>query len=413
MAQARKDDKGRALRKGESQRSVDGRYVYTYTDPLGRRKFVYSMDLAKLREKEKKLMKDQLDGLDLYVQGKATINDTFDRYMATKYDLRDTTRSGYLYYWDHFVRETFGKKKLIDVKYSDVLQYYYYLLNEQDIELNTLDRVHCLLHPTFQLAVRDDIIRKNPTDGVMKEVSRKSGKNKGVRHALTVDEQRAFMNFIVNHPIYYRWWPIFTVLLGTGMRVGECLGLRWQDIDEKNNVISVNHSMVYYPIGDDRRCERRISLPKTEAGIRTIPLLGVVKDALEVEREEQMMTAGLNKSVIDGMDGFVFQNRYGDVPNPQSLNRAIKRITASYNAMEQVDAKKENRDPIIIPDFSCHHLRHTFATRLCEAESNLKVIQSVMGHRNIETTMDIYAEATEEKKQDSFQNLANKLDNIF
>lgn len=413
MAQARKDDKGRALRKGESQRSVDGRYVYTYTDPLGRRKFVYSMDLAKLREKEKKLMKDQLDGLDLYVQGKATINDTFDRYMATKYDLRDTTRSGYLYYWDHFVRETFGKKKLVDVKYSDVLQYYYYLLNEQDIELNTLDRVHCLLHPTFQLAVRDDIIRKNPTDGVMKEVSRKSGKNKGVRHALTVDEQRAFMNFIVNHPIYYRWWPIFTVLLGTGMRVGECLGLRWQDIDEKNNVISVNHSMVYYPIGDDRRCERRISLPKTEAGIRTIPLLGVVKDALEVEREEQMMTAGLNKSVIDGMDGFVFQNRYGDVPNPQSLNRAIKRITASYNAMEQVDAKKENRDPIIIPDFSCHHLRHTFATRLCEAESNLKVIQSVMGHRNIETTMDIYAEATEEKKQDSFQNLANKLDNIF
>lgn len=286
-------------------------------------------------------------------------------------------------------------------------------MNEQDIELNTLDRVHCLLHPTFQLAVRDDIIRKNPTDGVMKEVSRKSGKNKGVRHALTVDEQRAFMNFIVNHPIYYRWWPIFTVLLGTGMRVGECLGLRWQDIDEKNNVISVNHSMVYYPIGDDRRCERRISLPKTEAGIRTIPLLGVVKDALEVEREEQMMTAGLNKSVIDGMDGFVFQNRYGDVPNPQSLNRAIKRITASYNAMEQVDAKKENRDPIIIPDFSCHHLRHTFATRLCEAESNLKVIQSVMGHRNIETTMDIYAEATEEKKQDSFQNLANKLDNIF
>lgn len=413
MAQARKDDKGRALRKCESQRSVDGRYVYTYTDPLGRRKFVYSMDLAKLREKEKKLMKDQLDGLDLYVQGKATINDTFDRYMATKYDLRDTTRSGYLYYWDHFVRETFGKKKLVDVKYSDVLQYYYYLLNEQDIELNTLDRVHCLLHPTFQLAVRDDIIRKNPTDGVMKEVSRKSGKNKGVRHALTVDEQRAFMNFIVNHPIYYRWWPIFTVLLGTGMRVGECLGLRWQDIDEKNNVISVNHSMVYYPIGDDRRCERRISLPKTEAGIRTIPLLGVVKDALEVEREEQMMTAGLNKSVIDGMDGFVFQNRYGDVPNPQSLNRAIKRITASYNAMEQVDAKKENRDPIIIPDFSCHHLRHTFATRLCEAESNLKVIQSVMGHRNIETTMDIYAEATEEKKQDSFQNLANKLDNIF
>jgi len=413
MAQARKDNKGRALRKGESQRSVDGRYVYTYTDPLGRRKFVYDTDLAKLREKEKKLMKDQLDGLDLYVQGRATINDTFDRYMATKYDLRETTRSNYLYCWDHFVRDDFGKKKLVDVKYSDVLQYYYYLLNEMDIELSTLDSVHCLLHPTFQLAVRDDIIRKNPTDGVMKEVSRKSGKNKGVRHALTVAQQRAFMDFIVDHPIYFRWWPIFTVFLGTGMRVGECLGLRWEDIDEKNNVISVNHSIVYYPIGEDRRSEKRISLPKTEAGIRTIPLLTVVKDALEIEREEQLLTTGLNQSVVDGMEGFIFQNRYGDVPNPQSINKAIKRITSSYNANEIVEAKKEHRDPVIIPDFSCHHLRHTFATRLCEAESNLKVIQSVMGHKNIETTMDIYAEATEEKKQDSFQSLADKLDNIF
>lgn len=68
---------------------------------------------------------------------------------------------------------------------------------------------------------------------------------------------------------------------------------------------------------------------------------------------------------------------------------------------------------MILPDFSCHHLRHTFATRLCEAESNLKVIQAVMGHRNIETTMDIYAEATERRKQESFEILAAKLDNVF
>ena len=95
MANARKDTRGRALRKGESQRKSDGRYVYTYTDPLGRRKFIYSMDLMELREKEKKLMKDQLDGLDLYAAGKATVNDTFDRYMSTKFDLRDSTRSGY------------------------------------------------------------------------------------------------------------------------------------------------------------------------------------------------------------------------------------------------------------------------------------------------------------------------------
>lgn len=121
-------------------------------------------------------MKDQLDGLDLYVAGKASLNDTFDRYMSAKYNL----------------------------------------LNQKEISLGTLDSIHCLLHPTFQLAVRDEIIRKNPTDGVMKEISRESGKNRGVRHALTVQQQRGFMEYIANHPIYFHWWPMFTFLLGTG-----------------------------------------------------------------------------------------------------------------------------------------------------------------------------------------------------
>lgn len=221
MAKVRKDLRGRSLRKGEVQRSSDKRYMYTYTDPMGRRKFIYANDLAELREKEAKLMKDQLDGLDLYVAGKASVNDTFDRYMSTKYNLRESTKSSYLYTYDHYVRDTFGKKRIADIKYSDVLQFYYYLLNEVKIALGTLDTVHCLLHPTFQLAVRDEIIRNNPTDGVMKEISRESSKNRGIRHALTVEQQRAFMEYIANHPIYYHWWPMFTVLLGTGCRIGD------------------------------------------------------------------------------------------------------------------------------------------------------------------------------------------------
>lgn len=412
MAQARKDLRGRALKKGEIQRASDGRYVYTYTDPLGRRKYVYAQDLTTLREKEQKLMRDQLDGLDVYAAGKATINDTFDRYMATKYDLRESTRSNYLYTYDHFIRDDFGRKKIVDIKFSDVLHYYYYLLNEKDIALGTLDSIHCLLHPTFQLAVRDDIIRKNPSDGVKREISKKTGKNRGIRHALTIDQQRAYMEYIAGHPIFYHWWPIFTVLLGTGCRIGECLGLRWEDLDFDNRMISVNHCIVYYQEEESGKSVMKVSKPKTDAGIRTIPMLDVVKDAFEMEREEQEET-GFNDQVIDGMTGFIFQNRYGDVPNPQAVNHTIKRIISSYNAEEVLNAKKEKREPLIIPDFSCHHLRHTFATRLCEAETNLKVVQSVMGHRNIETTMDIYAEATDKKKRESFQDLADKLDNIF
>ena len=151
MAKARKDLRGRALKKGEVQRKDDQRYMYTYTDPLGRRKFIYANDLTELREKEQQLQRDQLDGLDLYAAGKATINDTFDRYISTKFDLRDSTISGYLYTYDHLVRDEFGLKRLVDIKYSDVLQYYLYLLNEKGLALGTVDSVHSLLHPTFQL----------------------------------------------------------------------------------------------------------------------------------------------------------------------------------------------------------------------------------------------------------------------
>lgn len=409
MAKARKDLRGRALKKGESQRASDKRYVYTYTDPLGRRKYIYARELSELREKERKLMKDQLDGLDIYVAGRASINDTFDRYISMKYDLRATTKGNYIYMYDRFVRDTFGNKKIAEVKYSDVLQFYYYLINEKGLAVSTLDSIHCVLHPTFQMAVRDEVIRKNPTDGVMKEVSKKAGKNKGVRHALTIEQQRAFMEYISNHPVYFHWWPMFTILLGTGCRIGEAIGLRWEDLDFEKRVISINHSLVYYRHAGSDTAMLHLSEPKTEAGIRSIPMLDIVYDAFQMLREEQEVT-GFNESEIDGMTGFVFTNRFGLVPNPQTVNRTIKRIICNYNAEETVNAKKERREPVILPNFSCHHLRHTFATRLCEQESNLKVIQDIMGHRNIETTMDIYAEATDKKKQETFDMLSSKLD---
>ena len=74
--------------------------------------------------------------------------------------------------------------------------------------------------------------------------------------------------------------------------------------------------------------------------------------------------------------------------NAQSVNRAIKRISSAYNATEEIEAKKEHREPVLLPDFSAHSLRHTFCTRLCERETNLKIIQSIMGHKDIQTTMD-------------------------
>ncbi len=411
MAKARKDNRGRVLRKGETQRKYDLMYIYTYTDPFTHnRKYLYSKDLMELREKEKTLIRDQLDGLDVYAAGKSDLNFVFDRYISTKTELRSTTYTNYTYIYNHFVRDTFGKKKIADIKYSDVLHFYLHLLKDKGIQVNTLETVHTVLRPTFQLAVRDGLIRVNPCDGVMAEVKKRPGRNHGVRHALTLEQQRAFMNYITDHPVYYRWRPIFTVLLGTGCRIGEVIGLRWKDLDYEKGMISINHSVTYYPRSDNSyRCEFQVSLPKTDAGIRTIPMMEEVRDAFLEEKAMQKETGIKNQMEVDGMSGFIFCNRFGNLHNPQAINRAIKRIVENHNSEEIVKAKKENRPPVVIPHFSCHHLRHTFCTRFCENETNVKIIQAVMGHANIETTLDIYAEVTDMKKTESIENLSRNL----
>lgn len=407
---ARKDEKGRALRKGEFQRSSDGKYVYGYVDPYGKRRYIYSNDLKELRKREDELVKKQLDGLDVYVAGSADLNFVFDRYISTKSELRRTTYTNYTYMYDHFVRDGFGRKKIGEIKYSDVLYFYYDLLNGKKLQINTLETIHTVLHPTFQLAVRDDIIRNNPSDGVMAEIKKKSGKNKGVRHALTIDQQRAFMNYMSASPVFSHWSPFFTVLLGTGCRIGEAVGLRWQDINLEKRMIDINHAMTYYPRRDNTyKCEFKVSLPKTDAGVRIIPMMEPVYQALNTEYERQK-EEGFCTTVVDNMTGFIFTNRFDMIHNPSAVNRAITRIREAYNSEEIVTAKKEKRQPVLIPHFSCHHLRHTFCSRFCENETNVKVIQSVMGHASIETTMDIYAEVTDDKKKAALEDLARNLD---
>ncbi len=182
---------------------------YVYTDPFGRRKYVYVTDLRTLREKENQLLRDQMDGLDVYAAGNADLNFVFDRYISTKTDLRKTTYTNYKYMYNHFVRDEFGKRKIAEIKYSDVLYFYYHLINEKKLQINTLETIHTVLHPIFQLAIRDDIIRTNPGDGVMAQIKKKSGRNHGVRHALTMEQQRAFMNDTANNPIFCHWTPLF------------------------------------------------------------------------------------------------------------------------------------------------------------------------------------------------------------
>jgi integrase len=191
------------------------------------------------------------------------------------------------------------------------------------------------------------------------------------------------------------------------MRIGECLGLRWEDLDFDNRIIDINHSLVYRNV-DNSGNNFHISTPKTEAGCRKIPMITEVYDAFMEEYQIQQIT-GFCTQEIEGYSGFVFANSGGTITTAGEVNRAIHSIVADYNKEETANAKIEKREPLLLPDFSAHHLRHTFCTRLCENETNLKVIQSVMGHKDIQTTMDIYADCTEEKKKEVIKKMENKI----
>lgn len=371
---------------------------------------IYAKSLVTLRQKEDELVRDQMDGLNVYVAGSADVNFLFDRYISTKTELRSTTKANYLYTWDHFIRDTFGKKKIKDVKYSDVLFFYTDLITNKGLQVNTLESINTVLRPTFELAVRDDIIRRNPVNGAYAEVKKRNGGARKSRRALTVEQQREFIDYVAKNPFFFHWYPFFVFLLGTGCRIGEAIGIRWDDVDMKKRTININHSLTCYTRSDNSfKCEFRVSEPKTEAGIRTIPMMGPVYEVLKSEYQRQQ-EEGFCVAEVDGMTNFIFTNRFGNPHNPQAVNRAIKRIIDTHNAEEEVEAKKKKREPIMLPRFSCHIFRHTFASRFCENETNVKVIQEVMGHADVSTTMNIYAEANPEVTREALEKLAKNMD---
>ena len=218
------------------------------------------------------------------------------------------------------------------------------------------------------------------------------------KEALTVAQQKLFFDYMLSHPKDTHWYPVFYVMANTGMRVGEITGLRWSDIDLKKGIIRVNHTLVYYNHRDEKGCYFSINTPKTKAGEREIPMTEGVKQAFLMEREFQSQAEISSKSRVDGYDDFIFVNRYGDVQNQGNLNKALRRMMRDCND-EILEKYGADSDPVLLPQFSCHILRHTFATRLCESGANLKFIQSILGHADVSTTMNIYVDVTDALKK--------------
>ena len=414
----RRDSNRVVLRSGESQRA-NGSYDYRWVGKDGKRHSIYAKTLDELREKEKKLEHDRQEGIKretrLY-----TVNDVYEMWTELKRGLKDNTFQGYKYMYRTFVQPQFGRKHIAKIRKSDVKKFYNSLADERGLKASTIDGIHTVLHQVFELAVDDNIIRNNPSDNALKELKASSAFRSEKRRALTMEEQNLFLDYVKSHPLYSHWYPVFAVLIGTGLRVGECTGLRWCDIDLENNVIDVNHTLVYYN-HEVNGCYFNIHTPKTEAGRRTVPMMESVREAFLMERDNQELAGIYSEVQVDGYTDFIFLNRFGNLQHQGALNKAIKRIirdcndeviTAYNEAVEEAGGPAKASkvpEPVLLPNFSCHSLRHTFTTRMCEAGVNVKVIQDALGHADISTTLNIYADATRDLKQDEFGNLEDWL----
>lgn len=405
MAAKRYDKKHRLLKTGETERS-DGYYTYRWTSRNGKRHSVTTSKLEELREKEKEIMRDASDGIRTDAQN-VTVNDLFELWKHLKRGLKDNTFQNYCYMYEQFVEDDLGKLLISRLKRSDVKKFYNKMADERGLKIATIDNIHTVLHQVLQLAVEDNYIRQNVSDNLLKELKQSHTFEDEHKRALTIPEQELFLRFLSNEKSqYHHWHPIFTVMVGTGMRVGEICGLRWDDIDLENGIIDVNHTLVYYNHRDENGCYFNIHTPKTKAGNRQIPMTEEVKAAFMEERRCQESNGLRCKVMVDGYTNFIFINRFGNLQHQGTLNKAIRRIVRDCNDMQLFKGRK---NPVLLPNFSCHSLRHTFTTRLVESGVNIKVIQELCGHTRSDVTLDIYTTVTKELKMREFGNFAEKM----
>lgn len=398
----RYDDNRARLQKGETQRS-NGSYEYRWTTRDGKRHSIYAPTLTQLREQERLVIVDEHDGVKTDVKS-TTVNDMFVLWRQLKRGIKDSTMQNYIYMYERFVQPSFGKNRIVQVKKSDIRRFYNSLVDGKRMKVATLENIHNVLHQVFQVAVDDNYIRANPVDNMLKELKTSHNLHKEKRYALTREQQALFLRFLKTHRGYTHWYPLFYIMVNTGLRVGELIGLRWCDVDLEEGMIDVNHTLVYYNHRDKFGCYYTINTPKTESGRRTIPMTEEVKAAFEMERAFQEELGAKSVDQIDGYSDFIFINRFGHVQNQGNLNKAIKRAIRDCND-EIIEKYGLESNPTLLPNFSCHNLRHTFATRLCKAGTNLKVIQDVLGHADVKTTMNIYVDVTQEMKKKEMESL--------
>ncbi|EET59325.1 site-specific recombinase, phage integrase family [Marvinbryantia formatexigens DSM 14469] len=372
MSEKRKDNKGRILRKGESQRK-DLIYQYRYTDIRGKRQTVYSSDLKELREKEKEIQKQLDDGID-YAAGKITVIQLLERYISLKQGARYNTKAGYNFVLNLIKKEDFGYRQIRDIKVSDA-QKWIMKLHSDGKGYSMITSVKGVVKPAFQMAYNEDIIRRNPFDFKLVDVVSNDSQK---RIAMTDEQQKIWMNFIREDKTYCKYYDEFVVLLGTGMRVSEFCGLTKSDLDFENRRICVDHQLVR-----ERGGKYYVEKTKTECGIRFIPMTDDVYQSLKnILANRRKMKKEI---IVDGYSGFILIDKDCHPKVALHIENEMRWAMKKYKKLHP-----EQPFPHITP----HVFRHTFCTNMANKGMDIKTLQYLMGYSDVGVTLNVYTHAS-------------------
>ena len=381
MIEKRRDKKGRILHNGEMQ-MPDGRYRFKYPGSDGKEHVVYSWRLdhndptptgkkrtASLREMEKQIQADLFDNIAAN-GGNMTVLELVEKYIGTRTGVRPTTSAGYKTVVNVLKKEPFGKKRIDTVRISDAKTWLIKLQKKDGRGFSSIHSIRGVLRPAFQLAVDDDLIRKNPFQFQLVDVI----VNDSVRReAISREDERKFLKFVKEDSHFCRYYEGIYILFHTGLRLSEFCGLTLGDIDFENHKINVDHQLQkrgstgYY-----------IEDTKTESGTRVLPMKPDVEECFRKIIENR--NPPQIEPMVDGKSGFLYFDKDGSIMYSLHWEHYFKHIVDKYNSIYKVQ----------MPRVTPHVCRHTYCSTMAKSGMNPKTLQYLIGHADIGTTLNVY-----------------------
>lgn len=396
MSEKRRDNRNRVLRYGESQRP-DGRYQFKYQDNDGKVKFVYSWRLDKndrtpagkkrelsLREKEKQIEHDLFDHI-VPNGGNMTVLELVKKYVSLKTGVRHNTEANYNFVINLIAKEDFGRMRIDKVHLSDA-KAWLIRLQKDGRGYSTIHSIRGVVRPAFQMAVDDDLIRKNP---FAFELATVVVNDSVTREAITRAQEREFLRFIQEDKHFCKYYDGIYILFNTGLRISEFCGLTIGDIDFKEMRINIDHQLQR-----KRNMEYVIEDTKTSSGTRFVPTTPEVAECFR--RILANRARPKVEPMVDGYTGFLFLDKNGMPMVALHWEKYFKHILDKYNSIYKVQ----------LPRITPHVCRHTFCSKMAKSGMNPKTLQYIMGHSDISVTLNTYSHVGFEDAREELSRVA-------